>query len=187
MIENNTQITEIFDLLEKPSQTDLPGRRSNSQRGQIKKDNQGRSFFNRAVGYNAHCVMTVVPDLLSVSNLIKSDYLVLLGLVSQIDNKDEIITSLNPKFISTSCFEFTAYSDGDTHTRLQSRVELWPEDEGVLGRLNAAHRSVPWDFSKEYLLFFLIIFINHYNGLVKLYQSEIRPDEFGSPDTTSWQ
>lgn len=184
MLENDTQITAIFDLLEKPSRTDLPGERGDGQRGQMEEDEEG-TFFRFRGGYNCWSTRTVVPDLVSISKLPKADFRHLLDLVFSLDNKDDVIATLNPKFINENGFEFAC--GGNSHFDLDGNVKKLPELTDFFERSRQKNRAPPYDFSKEYLLFFLIIFVKHCEPLLKLYRSEIRPDEFGLPDTTSWQ
>ena len=43
------------------------------------------------------------------------------------------------------------------------------------------------DHSREYVLYFLIHFVKHFEGFIKLYKREVRFDEFGNHDTSSWR
>lgn len=183
MMNKNPKIREIFDLLEAPSLSDLSEQRGDEQRGQMVEDEKGRQVFKRRSSQST--TMTVVPDLTSIAKLAGSDFSKLLNLLFQLDDKKDIITSLNPKFLNEFQFEFACLYDG--FFSIDGNVEKWPDDPSWALRTYARARTQPYDFSKEYLLFFLIKFVDNYEGLLKLYKSEIRLDEFGSPDTTSWQ
>ncbi len=196
MKDHNFKIDKIIELLEKPSKTDLPGGRGNDQRGEFAESwtDKGRIVFRRKKGSH-HPVMTVIPDLLSICAMPKDDFIKLITLIREFDRKEELLDFYKPVFIghNDSYLEFACDYDSSFNVTDHVRENPDPNKKPTHWMLRgipdnfALNESKPVDFSKEYLMFFLIKFVGNLDGFIRLYRNEIRLDEFGVPDRTSWQ
>ena len=90
-----------------------------------------------------------------------------------IDDFEKILTEMGLKITAVNHMEVFSISD-ETSFSMQGTSK----DETIPKVL---------DYSKEYVLYFLLRFVENFDGFVKLFRREVRFDEFGDTETSSWQ